>query len=1510
MPAHQVLLIIGLSVIPAVEGVGRGEPGKGPPEAAAQAKKVQERASLRAEVSKLRAQGKLDEAVADAQKLVALDHELFGTTHTQLAASLQLLAELHGQRGNFPAAREAAKERLHICTELYGGRDWRVTDAQLALQQIDLVADLKPEQRRRLAEADELARQVISLHQQGKFREAIEPTRQVVSTRKDLFGEAHPQYASALSWLALQYSRLGESGQAEPLYRRILQIQQRGLGEAHPETKLARQNLAITLEQLAAKSEAGEDFTATRKYREEALAQRTQLHGAGHWRTTDARLALAYLGLLERLDSEGRRRLREADAENQRGGQLFHEGKYAQAVKLVQSAAETRKMLLGVQHVRYADALLALGELYREERDYARALPLLEQARDIRTRTLGEQHPLSATPLRALADLYWSQGDYARALPLYEQVRDIYKRTLGEQDPLYADTLLRQGGLFQAQGDYARALPLLKQARDITKRAVGEQHLGYANVLDSLGGLYQAQGDYAKALPLLEQARDITKRTLGEQNVPYAGALNNLARLYQARGDYARALPLYEQVRDIRKRALGEQDPLYADTLLRQGGLFQAQGDYARALPLLKQARDITKRTLGEQHPDYATALDSLGVLYQSQGDYTRAMPLLEQARDIRKRAVGEQNVPYAGALNNLARLYQARGDYARALPLYEQARDIFKRVLGEQHPDYATALTNLAELYCVRGDYAQAETFLLQALGVRKKGVGESHRDYARALSSLADLYRAQGDYAKALPLLEQARDITKRTLGEQHPDYATALDSLGVLYQSQGDYTRAMPLLEQARDITKRALGEKHLHYAAALNNLARLYQAQGDYAKALPLHEQARDIRKQALGEQNPYYAESLHNLAAAYEESGDFGKALPLLGQAREITERAVGEQHPNYAIALSNLAFAELAQGHPAEAAQQASRAVTLSRRLLAAAALAQSERQQLAHVQKARGSLDAWLAVSGPAGLGAEECYAPALAWKGAVSARQLLTRGARRVLAAKGDTEAMKAFAELEEVSRDLATLALATPPEDGRTSEVRRQLQELSDRQERLEGRLAGLSAAFRRTYQPPSPAVLRQALPKGAALVDLLEYAHQSADPKAVGRQSVEQRLVAFVVTRESVTRVDLGAAKAVSEAAERWLLTMKRTRPITGADDPGVRLRRLLWEPLEKHLSGAQLVLLSPDGVTARLPFAALPGKAEGNYLLEEVPLAILPVPRLLPALLGSAGPAEPSLLVVGEVDYDADPGAPRQRAAARTAAGRERAGQPGKWEQLKATAAEVEAIKDCFWRSHRQAAVTELRRDEPTEEAVRQQAIKHAYLHLATHGFFAPPPAHVAADGRGGEGLGLFSRPEVTGLHPDLLCGLVLAGANKGPQLGRDDGVLTALEVAGLDLSGCELAVLSACETALGKQTGGEGLLGLQRAFQAAGARSVVASLWSVPDEATRALMERFYRNLWERKVPRLVALREAQLWLLKEGPSEPGVLRGMRREDVPPPEKGGRLPPYYWGAFVLSGDWR
>jgi CHAT domain-containing protein len=322
--------------------------------------------------------------------------------------------------------------------------------------------------------------------------------------------------------------------------------------------------------------------------------------------------------------------------------------------------------------------------------------------------------------------------------------------------------------------------------------------------------------------------------------------------------------------------------------------------------------------------------------------------------------------------------------------------------------------------------------------------------------------------------------------------------------------------------------------------------------------------------------------------------------------------------------------------------------------------------------------------------------------------------------------------------------------------------------------------------------------------------------------------------------------------------------------------------------------------------------------------------MLAVPQMLPEWLDPTAVTHEtkerdagSLLLVGAVDYAADP-QPAAGSSRPTESLRQAASDEGvrDFPPLPGTAREIESVARIS-RQFRAAAVDVLSQAAATEEAVRRQAPTHRYLHLATHGFFAPPQVHSAFTAVMGDPRvpsapvltkGTLDRT-ISGFHPGLLSGLVLAGANRGPAADatgtlRDDGILTASEMASLDLRGADLVVLSACETGLGPVAGGEGVLGLQRALQVSGARTVIASLWRVRDAATEALMSEFYRNLWDRKLGKLESLRQAQLTILHDFDAQEGKLRPSNAGKKKTAKDPGRLPPQYWAAFVLSGDWR
>lgn len=205
----------------------------------------------------------------------------------------------------------------------------------------------------------------------------------------------------------------------------------------------------------------------------------------------------------------------------------------------------------------------------------------------------------------------------------------------------------------------------------------------------------------------------------------------------------------------------------------------------------------------------------------------------------------------------------------------------------------------------------------------------------------------------------------------------------------------------------------------------------------------------------------------------------------------------------------------------------------------------------------------------------------------------------------------------------------------------------------------------------------------------------------------------------------------------------------------------------------------------------------------------------------------------------------------------------------------------------------------LREAVATEEGLKFELPKYSVVHLATHGFFQPKglPSmwEQVQEKRENMDIGLRGREKpLTGLLPGFLSGLVCAGANMKHEKDREDGFLTAEELTWLDLSGVNLVVLSACETGLGKAQSGEGMIGLRRSLRQAGVKTVISSLWKVPDVSTSELMRNFYQRVWLKGETKLDALRNAQLDTLKKNRIEHNRI-GL---------------PVTWGAFVLDGGWR
>jgi CHAT domain-containing protein len=538
--------------------------------------------------------------------------------------------------------------------------------------------------------------------------------------------------------------------------------------------------------------------------------------------------------------------------------------------------------------------------------------------------------------------------------------------------------------------------------------------------------------------------------------------------------------------------------------------------------------------------------------------------------------------------------------------------------------------------------------------------------------------------------------------------------------------------------------------------------------------------------------------------------------------------------------------------------------------------------------------------------------------WRNKAALARLLERRHHDALAA-ADPPTRDTYRRLQDTRRRLAGLLLAPADPDHDRSAL---LQELTATKERLEREVATqLPAALGRPADG-TPADLAARLPARAAFVDLLRYTRFTQDPDKPGQagQSRTPSYLAFVVAAgQPVQRIDLGPAAPIDDAIQAWRQAIQEET----ASPAAATLRCLLWQPLEKRLpDGTHTVYLAPDGELCRLPWAALPGAKPDTVLLEAYALAVVPSgPFLLERL--AARPPRPraagTLLSLGGVAYD-DGAASLHTVDSR---GLEPArlaerGSAATWAPLAGTGPEAAGVAELAT----PRPVIRLGGAEAGVARVMADLPRARYAHLATHGFFASPQFRSAfqLDERL---FGRTFRDRATpgARNPLVLSGLVLAGANRAAADGSgNSGILTAEGIVGLPLEGLDLAVLSACETGLGEVAGGEGVLGLQRAFHLAGTRDVVASLWQVGDESTAALMAVFYRKLWQDGQPPLEALRQAQLTLYRGSAAQikdwaargPDLSKTVALPEAAPAgtAPAARSRTKQWAAFLLSGPGR
>jgi CHAT domain-containing protein len=911
--------------------------------------------------------------------------------------------------------------------------------------------------------------------------------------------------------------------------------------------------------------------------------------------------------------------------------------------------------------------------------------------------------------------------------------------------------------------------------------------------------------------------------------------LNDIGLVYSFNGDKRKAIEYYDQALPLRRAAGDRQGE--ARTLQNTARAYDDLGVTDKAIDYFNQALDIFK-AIGDRQR-VALTLNGMGVLYSRLGEFPKAIQVYNESLQINRELGNKQGE--AILLSNIGAVYGELGEYQRSFEFYNQSLPL-RRSVGDRKGE-AMTLNHIAGFYAKVGMLQQSLDYLGQALPLMRT-VGDRFGE-AFILHNTGVTYLNMGEFQKGLQYLEEALPIRK-SVGDRRGE-ANTLEAIGSYYFSLKNYRKAIEYFDQILPLW-RSTGDRSGE-GSTLRKLGMTNAALGETKKAIDYLDQALPLLR-AVGDRRDQ-AETLYGIASVQRDSDNLDDARVKIEEAISIIESL-----------RANIPGQELRASYFATVQQYYQFYIDLLLRLhrsnpkagLQALALHASERA------RARSLLELLSEARADIRQGVD----PKLIERERGLQQRINSKAARLLQLKRGRSTPDQIAALEKEI--DLLTAEFG---------EVKTLIKQKSPRYAALTEPQPLKLDEIQRTVLDPDTL--------------LLEY--------SLG----EERSFVWAVTPTSIDFYELPGRSQIEGLAERVYRSLtarngryasneeKRAR-ITEAEveftKAAAGLSEMLLGPVSAHLKARRLLVVG-DGALQYIPLAALPLPGRKGIfipLVAEHEIVSLPSASIIAVLRQETDgrkPAERALAVFADPVFDrSDPRVRESMGASKDRAGKEAVTVAARsYEELErsildvgkdaggaeqinlprliSTREEAEAITGLVPSSERRVALGfEAGREVATSEEIERYRI----VHFASHGL-------------------------LNSSHPEL-SGIVLSLVDEQGQM--RDGFLRLHDIYNLKLP-AELVVLSACQTGLGKEIKGEGLIGLTRGFMYAGAARVVASLWKVDDEATAELMKRFYNGMLKEGETAASALRKAQI----------GMWKQKRWQS-----------PFYWAAFVLQGEYK
>lgn len=962
---------------------------------------------------------------------------------------------------------------------------------------------------------------------------------------------------------------------------------------------------------------------------------------------------------------------------------------------------------------------------------------------------------------------------------------------------------------------------------------------------------------------------------------------DSLMFYYQAK-NYDKAIPFAEKLVTLVKNNYSDSSKIYSTYLSFLSGLYFGSLQFSKAEEALSQLNEVNKIVFGVKSEEYIKGISMLAVVYNTTGRDDKAIPVFNEAAEYYKVVNGEESPEYASALNKLGKVYENLDMYEESASLLLKSSGILLKSKGENDPDYATAINNLGILYKNMGQPEKAEPLLLKAMGIRKKTTGIMSDDYANSLNNLAVFYEAIEQTEKATAWYSKAAEIFKISKGESSPEYITCFSNLGSAYESAGDFRNAESFYLRAQALAEKNYDEnwplrQHISY-----RLGQLYLYTKEYIKAEPLLMKAADTEKKK-NENGDGYAAVINDLAYLYNNTARKTDAEKYYKWSAALTKKALGEKHASYASSLNNLALFYTEEGRYEDAVPLFRQVLTIESEQLIRVFSVLSEAEKINYTERniffqhiALNILYRFPAVS-------PSFYRDNFNMQ--LLMKSLLLTDSRNILAGikqSKDTTVLK-WVNIWRANKKRLSEQYAMP-------EIMRNknLVQLEEETENAEKELTRNSAAFRNLSQGLDIKMedVQRGLSANEAAVEFVRFrlVNNNTSDSIIYAAFVLRKndsVPVFIPLFEERQLISLVGSTGKTSKALASMLYPARKGAGYDLSSSGIKMYKLIWEPLEPLLKNINRIAYSPAGKLYNIAFHALAADT-GRLLSDKYELRQLMSTKLLAYEAKENSIEKPgSITLIGNASFSLDslqiinlyrpvkgkktvqPGAVKTN----------NINKQGYWPALPGSAEEIKNISSLFTRNN--IPVKTLTGTDASEQNLKLLSnISPGVINISTHGFFLPEP-DKRKNQLAPSSANVYSRSG----NPLLRSGLILSGGNyvwsgKPPVEGTEDGVVTAYEISQLNLSNTKLTVLSACETGLGDVRGTEGVFGLQRAFKLAGVQKLIVSLWKVPDKETSELMILFYTH-----------------WL------KGNTIR--KAFDLAQSDMRKIYSPYFWAAFVL-----